>query len=277
MAIIAETEKENNQNEIKGFWLHFYLQGSGAEFLDHDLPYPSYLKHYGGKGESYAIGWLIEGFFGTKKGEEFLNDIIARFLLTFREEKAQRLPYKPDTKDNTAHILAKAYKLRQFSTRLKSISKKKKIPQRAEMFQDLVFWAIKLFAEDLIRDYGFIPYQQLEDFALDNFLWKKDRSTLRAKCRNVWNYYEAKEWELPKEKKYSNNEEKYRGTRMTRTENITRVNKQRAEEKKRKILNTLTGMFAEDYKKKNGSWNISKIAKDLGLSINTVKKYISEI
>ncbi len=63
---------------------------------------------------------------------------------------------------------------------------------------------------------------------------------------------------------------------MTRVENMKKINEERAEEKKRKILNAITGMFAEDLKKKNGKWNIVKISKELNISQNTVKKYLPQ-
>ncbi len=272
MEIIAENQTENNLNNLKGFWLHFYLSGNGSEFLDYDLPIPTYLEHYN---KGYAVAWCIEGYFGTKKGEAFLNDVIARFILSFADLSPKRLPYKPDYEKNnkTAHILVKAYSLKKFSSKLKSIKTRKEIPQRAEVFEDLIFWAIKLYAEDLIRDYGLIPYELLEDFAVNQFLHKKDFSTIRAKCRNIFNWYEERDFKI-QEKKYKNNKEKYEGTKMTRIENMKRINKERAEEKRRKILNALSGMFADDYKKKNGKWNISKIAKELNISRDTVKKYI---
>ena len=271
MEIIAQNKELHNNIEIKGFWLHFYLNGQGGEFLDYNLPIPTYLEHYN---KGYAVAWLIDGYFGTKKGETFLNDVIARFLLSFADLNPKRLPYKPEyEKDNkTAHILNKAYSLKSFSTRLKSLpTKRKKIPIRADMFEDLIFWAIKLMAEDLIREYGTIPYYLLEDFALDQFLHKKDRSSIRCKTRNVFNWYEKRDFELPKPKEPKQTKGEYK---MTRIENMKKVNQERAEEKKRKILNATSGMFAEDLKKKNGKWNIAKIAKELNLSVNTVKKYL---
>ena len=268
MKIIAQNQTENNINNLKGYWLHFYLNGEGSEFLNYKLPIPTYLEHYN---KGYAVAWCIEGYFGTKKSEEFLNDIIARFLLSFADLSPKRLPYKPEVKkDNkTAHILNKAYSLKSFSTRLKSLPTKKKFaPNRADSFEDFVFWAIKLYAEDLIRDLKIIPYEILEDFALTTFEAKKDRSTLRAKAKSIWNYYEQKDWELPKRKRRS---------KMTRIENMKKINEERAEEKKRKVLNITSGMFANDLKKKNGKWNIAKIAKELNLSVNTVKKYLPQV
>jgi len=270
MDIIADSETKNNINELKGFWLHFYLNGEGNEFLAHNLPIPTYLEHYN---KGYAVAWCIEGFFGTKKGEQYLNDIIARFLLSFADLSPKRLGYKPNyEKDKkTAHILAKAYSLNRFSENLKRLPKKRKfVPRRAETFEDFVFWAIKLYAEDLIRDFGLIPYETLEDFALTTFLHRKDRSTLIAKSKSVWEYYEKRDWELPK-KKFNQTKGEYK---MTRIENMKKLNIERAEEKRRKILNAISGMFADDYKKKNGKWHIGKIAKDLNISEKTVKKYL---
>ena len=40
------------------------------------------------------------------------------------------------------------------------------------------------------------------------------------------------------------------------------------------MLNITTGMFKDEYKKPNGSWNISKIAKDSGTTRPTVMKYL---
>ena len=48
-------------------------------------------------------------------------------------------------------------------------------------------------------------------------------------------------------------------------------------ETKQKLDKILTGMFTFEYKLKNGSWNISKIAKDSKLSRNTVYKYLNSI
>ena len=273
MEIITQNTELNNINQLKGFWLHFYIDGEGGEFLDYDLPYPTYLEHYN---KGYAIAWLIDGFFGTKKGEEFLNDVIARFLLSFADLSPKRLPYKPEVKNEnkTAHILSKAYKLKEFSNKLKSIPSKKKFsPNRADMFEDFIFWAIKLYAEDTIRKIGIIPNQEyLEDFALNQFVHKKDRSTLKAKCKSIYNYYDERDFNLPK-KIFKQTKGEYK---MTRIENMKKINEERAKEKKRKVLNAISGMFSEDLKKKNGKWNIAKISRELNISENTVKKYIKE-
>ena len=70
---------------------------------------------------------------------------------------------------------------------------------------------------------------------------------------------------------------KHRGEKMTRKENMVKLNKQKADNTKRKVLSVITGMFANEYKKKNGEWNISKISKDIGVSRNSVYKYLQQL
>ena len=263
---------------IKAFWLYFHI-ADGTAWIEHGLPQPTLIKHI--NNGSY-IGYAIDGYFGTNKGIEFLNDIIARFLISFKDENIRRLSFKPSKKDldeKTAHIFAKVYKLKEFSKRLDSLPiKKKYAPARADMFEDFVFWAIKLYAEDQIRQYGQISYGIFESWALAQFE-HKERSTIRAKCRNIYAWYESRDWELPKpkEKKYKNNQEKFRGTKMTRQENMKRVSREKAERNRRAIINIMTGLYSEDYKKKNGAWHFGKIAEATNLSSKTVAKIIKEI
>ena len=62
----------------------------------------------------------------------------------------------------------------------------------------------------------------------------------------------------------------------SRKEHMVNVNKTKAENCRKKILNLITGMFSHEYRKKNGNWNVAKIAKELGMSRNTVYKYIHD-
>ena len=62
-----------------------------------------------------------------------------------------------------------------------------------------------------------------------------------------------------------------------RQKHIKKVHTKRVNETKQKLDKILTGMFTFEYKLKNGSWNISKIARDSGLSRNTVYTYIDNI
>lgn len=63
---------------------------------------------------------------------------------------------------------------------------------------------------------------------------------------------------------------------MTRVEHCKRLNKKTEEKNRKKVFNILSGLFNEDYKKKNGSWNSVKISKDLNMNVKTVRKYVKE-
>jgi hypothetical protein len=215
------------------------------------------------------MGYEIEGYFGTLKSSRYLNDVIARFLITFQELQPQRLPYKPHVKPDIGHYYAKIYKLKELQN-LKSLKNKAKAPARADSFDDYMFWAIKLFCEDLIRANGLATYQQLEDFAYINFE-QKERSTLRAKCRSIFNWYEQRDWELKERIKKDKGE-----IMATRQEHAKTMAQQKAEKAKRKVINAITGLMAETYKKKNGKWNAKAIALDLQISQPTVAKYLRE-
>ena len=245
----------------------FHFNGNGTEWIDQGLPTPTYLEHIN---KGYLIAWAIDGYFGTLQGTQYLNDIIARVLITFKDLKPTRQLYKPKI-ESASHYLPKIYKLRELQN-LKSIKNRNKAPSRADNFDDNVFWSIKLFCEDLIRSQGLPTFSQLEDFAYQNFNYK-DKSTLRAKCRSIYNWYDAKDWKLPYKRKTKTAEE----LKLTRQERAAANTKAREEKARNIVQNTLTGLMSNLYKKKSGSWNISKIAEDTGLNRRTITKYIKEL
>ncbi len=253
------------------FWLNFHLQGDGTEWLGEGLPTPSYLEHIN---RGYFIAWHIDGYFGTQKGTEYLNDIIARVLITFNDLNPRRLEFKPKI-DAVSHYYPKIYRLKDLQ-KLQSLSKKVHAPVRAESFQDFIFWAIKLYCEDLIRSQGLATYPQLEEFALSNFLERKDRSTLKAKCRSIFNWYEKRDWELPKNaRKRKTKDDKE--LLMTRQERALKNIEMMQEKARNKVINAVTGLMANTYKKKSGAWHIGMIAEDTSLNRETVSKYLKEL
>ena len=272
MNIISEKDKL-----LKSFWLYFHILGNGTEWIDYNLPIPTIHRHIN---QGYYIGWAIDGYFATEKGQEFLNDIIARFLITFKEQNIKRLGFRPNKKDlnnTTARIYTKVYKLREFSKQLKSLpAKKKYTPNRADSFEDFVFWAIKLYAEDMIRATGFIVYDSFENWALNQFV-DKERSTIRAKCRSIYNWYEARDFDISTKNTHRKLKDYLEETLASRTEHIKKVSAEKAERNRRKIINIMTGLYSSEYKKKSGAWHFGKIAEATGLSSKTVAKIIKEI
>ena len=245
----------------------FHFTGNGTEWIDQGLPIPTYLEHIN---KGYLIAWAIDGYFGTSQGIQYLNDIVARVLITFSDLKPKRLLHKPKI-ENASHYFPKIYKLKELQ-KLKSLRNKIKAPTRADNFEDHIFWSIKLYCEDLIRSQGLPTFSQLEDFAYSNFN-HKDKSSLRSKCRSIFNWYEANNWKLPYQRKTKTAKE----LKMTRQERAKTNTEERANKAKTKVINAITGLMATTYKKASGAWHIGKIAEDTNLHRETVSKYIKEI
>lgn len=266
MNIIAENK------QIHNFQMAFKLSNGadGSEFLDYDLPFPNTVQHLNG---FVRIMWLINGYTGTKKSREYFNDIIARFIISFADYEAQRVPFKLDTIQNdTLHELKEFNGLESIKKRSYDISRSENMAHA----QDQVFFAIKFYAEQLIVDFGFCQYDRLEDFAVSNFLDRKDKSTLKAKCRSIYYWYEERDFKITNYQKKYTTEEEMEQLKMTRQEHINRVNKERAEKSERLIKNATSGLMSNEYKMKSGKWNISKLAKELKLSRPTIMKYLSQ-
>lgn len=266
--IIAHTAQES-QSEASKFWLQFHLNGNGTEWIDQGLPTPTYHEIIN---RGYILAYALDGFFGTQNGSEYLNDIIARFLLTFKGLKPSRIKEKPLI-DARGTYYPKIYKLKELQA-LKSLSNKTLPRASADKFDDFTFWAIKFYCEDLIRSQGIPTADQLIQFAVQNFEGS-ERSTLKAKCRSVWNYYEQRNWKLPEgyQRKIKDDKE----LALTRSERAKSNAIEREEKAKRKVISAITGLMAASYKKKNGSWHIGKIAEDTNLYRDTVSKHLKEI
>jgi len=246
------------------------IQGDGSEIFDYSLPQPhNYIRT---ALDRYTIEYYLHGdFFCTNKAGAYLNDILARFTLTMNVIKAAA----KINKEVNNHKPLELYANNQFNG-LRSIEKFK-YKETVDINKDNVFWAIKLYTEDLTKkSSGMVAYSLLESFAFAHFVERaKDKSTLKAKCRSIWNWYDERDWIIPK--RYDRTLEQYlEETKMTRTENMHKINADKVDKNYKKVVNLLTGLFNEPYKKKNGAWHILKIAEELSMSRNTVSKYIKE-
>ena len=259
--------KIDRRCQLTNTWLHIAFSEDISHELGSSIPYPN---HHYLLNNRLVYCWLISGWFDTVKSVIFLNDIIARFKITFIDCK-----YLKHSKDLRSSI--KPYILKEFQglkSKANAILRDKysRVETRAD---DYVFWCIKLYCEDLIRQDGLIIYQLLENWAFDNFIDKsKDKSTLRAKCRSTYNWYFDRDWKIGRANKSTKTKEEIMATRQ---EQAIKMHTKLAEDTRKKVLTCVTGMFLNDYKKSNGSWNISKIAKDTGTSRPTVMKYLKEL
>jgi hypothetical protein len=68
----------------------------------------------------------------------------------------------------------------------------------------------------------------------------------------------------------------YKGKEMTRIEIAKKMTEEKVDKNRKKIFNVLSGLFSEEYKKKNGTWNCVKINEVLKIDIKTVRKYVKE-
>ena len=252
-------------------WLYFFLYDAiGDEFVEYNLPAPNYLLH---AQKGIFIGWMINGYPGTNKSREYFNDIIARFIIAYKQHKPERLPYKPNLDREALINTATSYELDLFQN-LPSLywANKKKIWSADSVGTiDQIFWAIKIYTEELIKEFGEgvpVPYELLQDFAFRNFFDRKDKSTLRAKCRNIWNWYNERDWTIPKRKEW----------KMTRSERA----KENAKLKKQRARAILLGfiqnnLLASEYKKADGSWNVTKLSKATKLDPKTIRNHLKEL
>ena len=253
------TEKKQIYNKLTTL-LTVAGKGDLWELWEYNLPYPN---EYSRDGENWVISWYVDGVFWTKAGTDFINDILSRFLVSF-----ENITYQ------TAHPISKkndTLKLKLFK-QLNSL-KKAGFTANANKYEDSVFWSLKLFVEHYLCESDFVPYSTLENFAFNHFVdYVKDKSTLKAKCRSIWNWYSDRDWQKTK-KIFNQTKEEYR---MTRVENMQKIAATKVKTNYKKVVNIITGLYAAEYKKKNQKWNIMKIAKDTNLTRPTVSKHIKK-
>ena len=277
----------------QAFWLYIEIHGDGTEWIDIGLPIPSlYVKTRFGA----YIGWMIEGFFATERNLTFLRDVFERMRRTFALHGAaiRILPYKPRITYLTNAILTdNVYNLRDdIAPLLESIPSKEKKEEKVlstltafgENTEDALFDAIRFAVYDFVRanSKSALTPQYVEEIARIKYEIigsSKGWSTAKAKARNIYRWVKdnfrekagVNNWNY--QRKTKNEEELL----MTRRERAL-TNAQKIKEEKRKIiLSIVKGMFAEDYKKKDGTWNISKLARDLKMDPKTIRKHIREL
>ncbi len=230
--------------------LSITIQGDGQEIFNYSLPHPIKYTRYGSK---YELEYALKGYFSTKSSYEYLNDIIARFTLSMRVLNI-----------NISSTEEKGIELSYFRG-LKSI-KRANDYEKGDRGEDNIFWSIKLYTEDLIRESGegnLIAYSLLESFALSRFIERtQDKSTLKAKCRSIWNWYNEREWTIPTRK----------GKGMSREDGAKYTAKLNAEKTKAKVIGAVEALnFLQE------KINIATVSRQAQVSRDTAKKYLIEL
>ena len=231
------------------------------------LPFPN--SHYVDN-KKYSYSWFIKGYFNTKNNIEYLNDIVSRFLLTFTEEEVKH-------KKTYRTLKPTITELKHFQG-LKSLTTSKMLKRNRDNKEDFVFWCLKDYSEEVIKERGIITYETLLDFGYLHFQdYKKGFSTIKSKCRSIVKWYIENDYRIYEYEKKYNTEEELKELKMTRQQNAARMTNDKVEKNRKKIFNLLSGLFNEEYKKKNGKWNCVKINEDLpNMNIKTIRKYVKE-
>jgi hypothetical protein len=250
-------------------WIYFkFSTGTGIEWYDYKLPYPNYLLH---TNQGYFIGWLVNG-----NESKYTEELRARFIQTFQEFTPKVIEDKPKA-TAMAHTSPTIHNLKEFNV-LQSLKTKAVNISRVETLftNDETFWHLKFYCEYLIKRDNIPSYIDLERFAYNTYP-NKCQSTLKAKARSIYNWYSERDFKCGRAtKKYKNMKEYQELNMATRKEQAKKMHKKLANDTKKKVYNLIGGMFKDEYKKKNGNWNVSKIAKESGTSRNTVYKYITD-
>ena len=276
----------------KAFLLTFRVWGEGYEFIDTFLPHPNIWKPLDDK--SYLIGYLLEGFFLTDKNKQFLQDAIVRFIATFEKVGAFRVEWigwinfnyleDKDIKhlntlnlrdDIAIYLEPKTFK--QDYRALELLASATEYKESDDAFFDWLRFKIYDFVKSNGKNALTLDYcLELARIGYDIMGHKKGISTPLAKAKAIYNWvmenYNPKgvnNWNY--KRKLSDKE-----LEMTRRERALSNSQAQYEKAHKKIMSLITGIFQDDYKKKNGKWHISKIAKDLGMSRDTIRRHLKD-
>ena len=274
------------------------------DWLEAELLQPSLIvENYDG----YFIGWAINGKIKTKKQKKFYKHLALRLKKTLikrcnnfinvENSSIWALQYALD--DGYRELHNKTYEMKELARACVSLTaeeeKNNKLSKETKLQEELHIYAGTYSkSEDALFDFiRFKAYDYkrinaingikttLED--LTNYclaiaeigyevIGGKGISTAKAKARNiakwVYNYYKTGK----KERKTKNEEE----LKMTRRERALTNAREKYNRAHKAIISLVTGMFKDEYKKKDGSWNISKIAKEAKVDRKTVYKHLKD-
>ena len=181
--------------------------------------------------------------------------MIARIMITL--PIIQRVQEDPQCQDKRTHKLAALQNAISLPANFKNRI------DTSNRYQDAIFWAIKLQAEKLIRTFkGWFDYRLLEEWAIDQFVPDKEQSTIKAKCRSVWHWYDNLNFEIPKGRSFD----------MSRQEAGRTSAAKNAAKAKAKVLGAIEALkFLQE------KITIASVARQAGVSRDTAKKYLKEI
>jgi hypothetical protein len=217
----------------------------------------------------YWIGrWDIDGYFNTKRGIEFLNDAIARFITTYGQEATRPAPTPSSSPDFAKETILH---LKEFVANLDSLKRKQanKVPLQkvAETNFDETFWSMKLWVERQLSQNRIPTVAEIQAIG-EAYSPHKERSTIRAKARSIYRWYAARGFEPTPDKRKRTVGDKPM-TRKEATKVATQTKVAKAKGKFETAVNIL--------KAKGERISCRSVAKIAQISTNTAAKYLREL
>lgn len=220
---------------------------------------------------------VVDGYGGTKRAKRFETDILLRFQI-LNDDIFSDIEKKITSEPSS-------YNLQELSDRLPSLPSYNKnfiarVLDNPQKYEDLYFWAMKWQMELLIKQGYTQSYNTLLEWALEQFS-SKEFSTLKAKAKSIFNWYHARSFKTfgAYERKYTDKE-----LQMTRSENMTRINKLVKEKHQKTMLALLEQnemLFESEFIHKDGRFkglvNIQKLAKYMGVSEMTIRRNLKDM
>jgi len=266
------------------------------------MPVPNYF-HHSRVGYGYIVAWKIDSYFYTKKSKQYLNDVVERFIQTVPNSK--HIPYAPEIRKSgfTREGLNKLSDIAECLPNLKKQSKGSSAVDvlnsiQKELNKDLEdgkkhFIEDQLFEVSRWHIYRKAYRDGIDSITLeyvtmiiqnenDGFRSPREPSAVRQKSEAIYEFmrdkfvlYGYSTWTKNDQAKYMRDyREKNKGeNQMTRIERALTNADAKAMKARQKVMKAMSSSKADSYKKKNGTWNFTAIARDLEMAINTVKKY----
>lgn len=273
------------------------------EWLDAGLPLPTFIIW---TKSAYYLGYAINGTIRTNQQKEFYKDLKLRLKYTleqFSNAKNVKISnlYMLSYLENEDIIRIDNnkvfYEMKTLSSHCISLTQDlvKKEKEKIKEFnifartyaksEDALFDFIRFKTYDYIR----VNFSNKEkdkwsifDYAMEVALMayeelgsKKGISNVICKARNIakWCYENynpsVNNWNY--ERKMS--DEEYEMTRKERAKENAKLKYERVH---KKVISIVTGLYADEYKKADGSWNVSKIAKDAEVTRSSVYKHLKD-
>ena len=272
----------------QGFLLAFRVWGNGTEFFDTFLSFPNIHKWLDDK--SYLIAWLLEGFFLTKRNQEFSKDVIKKIIETFLKAGALRIEWVgwiniARLNDNDI-IHLNAYNLRDdIAPYLESIKKDKRGYKVLELLathteykesDDAFFDWLRFKVYDFVKENGknalTLDYcKELAIIGYEIMGHKKGISTPLAKAKSIYNWvmenYNPTGVNWNYVRKTKDDEE----LEMTKKEIALKNSQMRAKKTKEKVYKAI-----QELKKQGEIVTVRKVKELAKVSMNSATKYLKQ-